>query len=123
MFDIIITQDVPEHVFNPEKAFFEIARTLKKGGAHIFTVPIINRFKKSEIWATMGLNGKVIFNKTEEWHGNPVDAKGSPVTMHWGYDIIDYIKKHSGLETDIEYMYNLHYGIWAEYIEVLVSKK
>ena len=28
-FDIVITQDVMEHVYNPEKAFKEIARTLK----------------------------------------------------------------------------------------------
>jgi len=23
----------------------------------------------------------------------PIDKKGSPVTMHWGYDIIDFNKK------------------------------
>ncbi len=41
-FDIVITQDVFEHLENPEKAAKEIARTLKKGGFHIFTVPLIN---------------------------------------------------------------------------------
>jgi len=71
----------------------------------------------------MGTKGEPIFNKTEEWHGNPVDEKGSPVTMHWGYDIVDYIKNYSNMETTIEYIYNLNLGIWAEYIEVLVSKK
>jgi hypothetical protein len=123
MFDIIITQDVFEHIYNPKKAFSEIARTLKKGGAHIFTVPIISKFKETEVWATMGLEGEPVFHKTEEWHGNPVDKKGSPVTMHWGYDIVDFIKRQSNLETTIEYIRNLHFGIWAEYIEVLVSKK
>ena len=41
-FDLVITQDVMEHVFQPNQAFSEIARTLKPGGAHIFTVPLIN---------------------------------------------------------------------------------
>jgi hypothetical protein len=123
MFDIIITQDVFEHIYNPNKAFSEIARTLKNGGAHIFTVPIINKFNKTEVWATMGSNGEPIFQKEEEWHGNPINKKGSPVTMHWGYDIVDFIKEHSKLETKIEYIHNLHFGIWAEYIEVLISKK
>jgi SAM-dependent methyltransferase len=123
IFDIVITQDVFEHIFNPEKAFLEISRTLKNGGSHIFTVPIINKFNESEIWATMGTNGEAVFRKTEEWHGNPIDEKGSPVTMHWGYDIVDYIEKYSGLKTKIEYIHNLHFGIWAEYIEVFVSKK
>ena len=38
-FDLIITQDVFEHVLRPAKEFAEIARTLKPGGAHVYTVP------------------------------------------------------------------------------------
>lgn len=123
MFDLVITQDVFEHIYNPDKAFSEIERTLKYGGAHIFTVPIINKFKKTEKWAILGSDGKPIFLKTEEWHGNPVDVRGSPVTMHYGYDIIDYIKENSGLETNIEYIHDLKFGIWAEFNEVFISKK
>lgn len=122
-FDLVITSDVMEHVYNPDKAFSEIARTLKKGGAHIFCVPIINKFKKTEIWATKGEDGKPVFLKEPEYHGNPIDPEGSPVTMHWGFDIVDYIKEKSGLQTTIEYIDNLDYGVRAEYIEVLVSKK
>lgn len=122
-FDIVISQDVMEHIYNPEKAFSEIARTLKKGGAHIFTVPIINKYKPTEIWATKGENGEPIFLKTEEYHGNPVDPKGSPVTMHWGFDIVDFIKSKSNLHTTIEYIDDLKYGVRAEFIEVLVSSK
>ncbi len=112
-----------EHVYNPEKAFSEIARTLKKGGAYIFTVPLINKHKKTEVWAVKGINGQPIFVKEPEWHGNPVDSNGSPVTMHWGYDIVTFIKESSRLETTIEYLDNLNFGIRAEYIEVLVSIK
>jgi len=122
-FDIVVSQDVMEHVYNPEKAFKEIARTLKKGGCHIFTVPIVNKFNPTELWATLSENGEPYFLNNPEYHGNPVNPKGSPVTMHWGYDIIDYIKEKSGLETKIEYIDNLDYGIRAEFIEVLVSRK
>lgn len=122
-FDIVVTQDVMEHVYNPDKAFSEIARTLKKGGAHIFTVPIVNKHRPTEVWATRGENIKPVFLKNPEYHANPVNPKGSPVTMHWGFDIIDFIKDKSGLETTIEYIDDLNYGIRAEYIEVLVSRK
>ena len=122
-FDIVVSQDVMEHVYNPEKAFQEIARTLKKGGAHIFTVPIINKHKPTEVWATLGENGEPVFLKTPEYHGNPVDKKGSPVTFHWGFDIVSFIKEKSGLDTTVEYIDDLKYGIRAEYIEVIVSKK
>jgi SAM-dependent methyltransferase len=122
-FDLVISQDVMEHVYDPGKAFSEIARTLKSGGAHIFTVPIVNKFNKTEIWAKKGSDGKPVFLKNPEYHFNPVDPLGSPVTMHWGYDIVDFIKETSGLETTVEYIDNLDYGIRAEFIEVLISKK
>ena len=46
-FDLVITQDVMEHVFAPDLAVREIARTLKPGGMHICTVPIVNKEKPS----------------------------------------------------------------------------
>jgi len=122
-FDIVITQDVFEHIYDARKAFAEIARTLKPGGTHIFTVPLVNKWKISERWAIAGTDGRPIFLKGEEWHGNPVDKKGSPVTMHWGYDIVEFIRESSGLGTDIEYINDLSEGIRAEYIEVLVTQK
>jgi ubiquinone/menaquinone biosynthesis C-methylase UbiE len=45
--DLHITQDVFEHVFDPGKAFREIARTLMPGGAQIFTAPLVNNNKSS----------------------------------------------------------------------------
>jgi len=122
-FDIVVTSDVMEHIYNPEKAFKEIHRTLKKGGAHIFSVPLINKHKKTEVWATKGENGEPVFLKEEEWHGNPIDSKGSPVTMHWGFDIIDFIEEHTDSSCEIIYLNNIDFGIRAEYIEIIVAKK
>jgi SAM-dependent methyltransferase len=123
IFDLVVTQDVFEHVYDPAKAFKEIARTLKKGGMHILTVPLVNKFKPTISWAKKDENGEPIFYHTPEYHFNPVDTKGSPVTMHWGYDIVEFIRTNSGLETEIIYIDNLDYGIRAEYNEVLISRK
>ena len=122
-FDLVITQDVMEHIYDPARAFSEIARTLRPGGAHIFTVPIINRHKKTQVWATKGHNGEPLFLHQPEYHGNPVDPKGSPVTMHWGFDIVNFIQRESGLVTTVEYLDDLSRGIRAQFIEVLVSVK
>lgn len=122
-FDLVVTQDVFEHIMNPEKAFIEITRTLKPGGAHVFTTPLVNKFRPSERWAELNENNKLKFLKEPEYHGNPVDPKGSPVTMHWGYDIVDFIKKHTGLETEIFYTDDLNFGIRAEFNEVLITRK
>lgn len=121
--DLFISQDVFEHIYHPDKAFKEIARVLKPGGVHIFTTPLVNKFNPSIQWATMNKDGSPNFLYEPEYHGNPVDDSGSPVTMHWGYDIVDYIKMNSGLETSIEYKYDIDLGIAAEYNEVLITKK
>ncbi len=60
-FDIVVSQDVMEHVYNPEKAFKEIARVLKAGGAYIFTVPLVNKFNPTQRWATLGGGGVLYF--------------------------------------------------------------
>jgi SAM-dependent methyltransferase len=122
-FDLFITQDVMEHIFYPAKAFAEIARVLKPGGAHILSVPLVNKEKSSEVWARRDEKGNVVHVREPEYHGNPIDDKGSLVTMHWGYDICDFILEQSGLYTTINYIDNLSLGIRAEYIEILVSKK
>ncbi len=122
-FDLVITSDVMEHIYEPDKAFKEIHRTLKPGGAHIFSVPIINKHKKTQRWAKKDHDGEPIFLFEPEWHGNPVDPKGSPVTFHWGYDIKNFIEEHTGAEVEIEYIDNLDFGIRAEYIEIIVAKK
>jgi len=122
-FDLVITQDVMEHIFNPEKAFSEIARTLKPGGAHIFTVPIVNKEKPSRVRATLKANGEINYLEAAQYHGNPVSPEGSLVTRDWGYDICDFILKHSGLYTTLVYIDDLSLGIRAEYIEILISRK
>jgi SAM-dependent methyltransferase len=122
-FDLVVTQDVLEHIYDPARAFREICRTLKVGGAHIFSVPIVNRFSKTEIWAEKDERGQPHFLRTAEFHGNPVDEHGSPVTMHWGFDIVDFVRDCTDMETEIEDRYDLELGLSARYLEIFVSKK
>ena len=112
-----------EHILNPVLAFVEIARTLKPGGAHIFTVPLINKDRPSEVRAKRDEQGSIIYLRTPEYHGNPIDPNGSLVCTDWGYDICDFIFKASGLFTTMVYIDDISRGIRAEYIEVLISRK
>ncbi len=121
--DLHISQDVMEHIFKPDLAFREIARTLRPGGMHIFTVPLVNKSEPTEVCAKIGADGAVEHLLDPEYHGSPVSEQGALVTRRWGYDICDYIFRHSGLFTQIIYLDTLELGIRAEYIEVLVTIK
>ena len=123
-FDLHITQDVFEHLFNPAAAFREIARTLRPGGAHVFTTPLVRKNEPTRFCASLAPDGTVVhLMEPPEYHGNPISSEGSLVTVNWGYDITEFIFKTSGLFTEIVFLDTLEYGIRAEYIEVLITRK
>jgi SAM-dependent methyltransferase len=121
--DLHITQDVMEHIFHPSKVFSEIARTLKPGGAHVFTVPIVNKNKSSKLRALIDDKGKISYLESPVYHGNPISDEGSLVIVDWGFDICNYIFDSCGLFTQLIYIDDISKGIRAELIEVLVTFK
>lgn len=120
--DLHITQDVLEHVFHPSRVFKEIARTLRPGGMHICTVPLVNKGMPSKLRARID-NEELIYLEPEQHHRNPVGDGRSLVTIDWGFDICRHIFNSSGLFTHIVYIDDLSRGIRAEFIEVLVTVK
>lgn len=122
-FDLHISQDVMEHVFDPAGAFAEIARTLRPGGAHVFTVPLVHRQHPSARRARMGEDGVIEHLHEPQYHGNPVSEDGALVTVDWGYDICRYIHAASGLYTHMFLIDDLSRGIRADLNEVLVTVK
>ncbi|MFZ5830698.1 MAG: methyltransferase domain-containing protein [Planctomycetota bacterium] len=121
--DLHVTQDVMEHVFHPERAFREIARTLRAGGAHICTVPLVNKTRPSRRRARLLADGQIEHLEPAVYHGNPISEEGSLVTVDWGFDICRHIFDACGLFTQIVQIDDLSRGIRAEYIEVLVTLK
>lgn len=121
--DLHVTQDVFEHIFDPAAAFREIARTLRPGGMHIFTTPLVNKERPTEICAEFRKDGTIEHLMEPEYHINPICDKGSLVTRRWGYDICEFIFRSSGLFTEMIHLDILEYGIRAEFNEVLVTRK
>jgi hypothetical protein len=121
-FDIFITQDVFEHIFNPAMAAKEIMRVLKPGGIHIFTAPKHKGIKESYARARM-LDGEIEYLHEEQYHGNPVGDGKALVTWDYGDDFERLMEEWSGYATDTYVMNDRTLGIDAEYIEVFVTRK
>ena len=59
-FDLHVTQDVFEHLFDPAAAFREIARTLRPGGAHVFTTPFVRKNEPTQFCASLAPDGTIV---------------------------------------------------------------
>jgi len=95
-FDYFITQDVMEHVYNPDLAFREIQRVLKKGGSHIFTVPTFTNQENFQTKARVKqINNIIEYLDNPVYHKNP-DGSPSLVTIDYGVDILEVIQQWTG---------------------------
>ncbi|XXF75439.1 methyltransferase domain-containing protein [Myxococcaceae bacterium GXIMD 01537] len=120
-FDLTVTQDVFEHILHPEQAFREVARTLKPGGAHVFTIPYYGPART--LRRAVERNGDIVHLLPPDFHGNPVDDKGSLVVTEWGTDLADIIQKASGLTTTHILLRDRSKGLDGKFLEVFVSRK
>jgi SAM-dependent methyltransferase len=120
-FDLVVTQDVFEHVLNPAKGFSEICRTLKPGGAHIFTVPW---YPGQETFTRAVRDGAGIRHlATPEFHGNPIDPGGSLVVTDWGSDLFETIDRAGPTTTTVNKLEDVSRGIEGKFLEVFISRK
>ena len=120
-FDLVVTQDVFEHVLQPERAFSEVARILRPGGSHVFTVPF-SRGSKTFVRAEMTPAG-LRYLAPPDYHCNPISNAGALVVTDWGDDLVDIIRRHGHLETEVFEIHDRRLGLDGQYLEVFVSRK
>jgi SAM-dependent methyltransferase len=121
-FDLFITQDVFEHVFNAGKAFAEINRVLKPGGAHVFTMPWYPDLKRTVQRAEIA-DEVIRYLEEPVYHGNPVSKEGSLVVNDWGMDFVPFIEQHSGMDTMVFLNEDKSLGLKGRHLEVFISYK
>jgi SAM-dependent methyltransferase len=121
-FDIFVTQDVFEHVFNPDRAAREIMRVLRPGGAHVFTAPKHSGLNKSYPRAKLLPSG-IEYLMDEVYHGNPVGDGRALVTWDYGDDFEYLMHQWCGYPCATYITHDRSLGIDGEFIEVFVSRK
>lgn len=85
--DLIVSNDVFEHVPDPVRAFGECARVLRRGGLMLATIPFYNELDISRTRARIGAEG-LVHLLPPEYHGNPVSPDGSLVFTDFGWDVL-----------------------------------
>lgn len=122
-FDLVVSLDVMEHVNQPAAVFQEVARTLRSGGAYLFTTPTYKGKAKTERRAEYMADGSIQHYAEPEYHGNPISADGSLVTFHFGYDLPQLIFEWSGMDVKVERFWDPYHGIIGDFTEVYLCQK
>lgn len=88
-FDLMISSDIMEHVRNPDAAWREAARVLRKGGQYVFTVPFSWPISARTV-ARVDVSGPDDVHILEpRYHGDPLNPEGALVYNDFGLDIAD----------------------------------
>lgn len=90
--DLIVSNDVFEHVPDFVQAFGECARVLRKGGVLYSTFPFHWNSDESVVRAKLTEDGHVDY-LPPIYHGNPVSNDGSLVFTDFGWDVIEAFQK------------------------------
>jgi SAM-dependent methyltransferase len=87
-FDLVMTEDVLEHVAAPRLAFAELGRVLAPGGWHIGTVPV-NWSRDVSVPRAVIEDGQVQHILPPEYHGDPTRPAGALAFTEFGRDVVE----------------------------------
>jgi len=117
-FNIVVSNDVLEHVNNPQQSLKEVHRILRPGGSLFMTVPfhvkLDNNIRRAEI-TSEGLQLLL----PALYHGNPVSIQGSLVFTDFGWDFLEEMRQAGFDEVGLNYYWSEKYsylGVGQHYI-------
>lgn len=125
-YDLIVHEDILEHLFDPCAALRECIRVCKFGGHILFTVPIDNTRAKTVQRSSRNEDGSITHHYEQVFHGNPVGDGQCLVVWDYGQDFEEYIKEwiegYPVIFNRVNEDYP-HYGIEGKYLDVIFLKK
>lgn len=86
--DLVITSDIFEHIRHPSRAFSEIRRALKPGGAHVFTIPMTVPHPARTVPRVDVSGPSDVHLLPEVYHGDGVGGR-SLVYNDYGLDLLE----------------------------------
>ncbi len=112
-FDLVLCQELFEHVQNLDRAFAEIARVLRPGSRLVATCPLAFGQTESIIKAVADPEtGKPQLLTEVELHGDPIrPEQGSLVYRIPGWEIVDQLRREGFAEARIHHIASWKHGV------------
>lgn len=108
-FDLVVSNDVFEHVDDPARGFAELARVLRPGGELLLTVPFHHRRERS-VRRAEGTGERLRHLLPPEYHGDPLSARGSLVYHDYGWDLLDLCRSAGFADVALRLYWSYRYG-------------
>ena len=108
-FDLIVSNDVLEHIPDPAAALRECFRVLRPGGAMLATFPFQPTVGPPLVRAKL-VTARWSTSRLPQYHGNPVSADGSLVFNDFGWDLLDTMRHAGFTDAGCEMYMNDAYG-------------
>lgn len=112
-FDVVLTQEVLEHVPDLDAALADMARILKPGGIALGTFPFDSGGDTTRVMAVLE-EGMIRHLEPPEYHGNPTDPEGGSLVFQVpGWDVLDRAKRAGFADARIVAIHSAARGIVA----------
>jgi len=96
-FDVVISEEVFEHVRHYEAGFREVYRVLKPGGFHIFTIPF--NYAQATVARVDTSGPEDVFLLPKHYHGDKIRGR-ILVYTDFGYDLFPFLES-LGFENEV----------------------
>ncbi|WP_449246864.1 glycosyltransferase [Desulfarculus baarsii] len=121
-FDLIVSNDVLEHVADPRKALQEARRVLRPGGVLLMTVPFHPDMMHSMRRALLK-DGQLELLCQPVYHGNPVSDKGALVFTDFGWDFLQEMRDAGFVDAALHCYWSEVYGHLGPGLHYIQAKK
>jgi len=110
-FDLLISQQIFEHIFDIKTALSESLRVLRDDGCIVISIPFFYDTENSVMLAKLDESGKIVqIVKPSEIHGNPISRNGSLVFWHHGWEFTEIMKDVGYKDVKVHFYNNLYKG-------------
>jgi SAM-dependent methyltransferase len=108
--DLVVHNDILEHVYDYRAAFKECHRVLKSGGSMVFTMPFFMSQNENLLRGRRLADGSLEHILPPEYHGDPVHPEGAYTFHYFGWKILDDLKSEGFVTAEIAMFYDIFSG-------------
>jgi len=109
--DLVLHQDVLEHIPDHKAALSETLRVLRPGGATIFTAPFFHVMDQTFVRAALKSDGSIEHYAPEERHGDPLSPEGILAFYNFGWSLLADMRAAGFVDVRLGILYRPDLGL------------